>query len=171
MPNLCIPLSLCATPPLISWPPKLYNLVCVCLQWVYHEVDLHMVGTFVRLRAFWTVGSDGWIGVRALLHNLVSNYKGRFTLRWRSAPSRSRSLAQDMVIWGKGRYAGEDVNTIKYYIQVGVMWRSSFLSEALRLPKKLDLRRTPLLKSVRHVGSHVIFPIHVQCSRPKDSWP
>ncbi len=70
---------------------------------------------------------------------------------------RSRVLAQDMVIWGEGWYAGEDEKTIKYFIQVGVLRRSSFLSEALRLPKKLDLRRTPLLKSVRHVGIHVIF--------------
>ena len=34
---------------------------------------------------------------------------------------------------------------------------SSFLSEALRLPKKLDLQRTPLLEGVHHVGIHVIF--------------
>ena len=34
-------------------------------------------------------------------------------------------------------YAGEDEKTIKYFIQVGVLWRSSFLYEALRLPKKL----------------------------------
>ena len=34
-------------------------------------------------------------------------------------------------------YAGEDEKTIKYFIQVGVLWRSSFLYEALRLPNKL----------------------------------
>ena len=45
----------------------------------------------------------------------------------------------------------------KYYIQVGFLRRSSFLSKASRLPKKLDLRRTPFLESVRHVGIHVIF--------------
>ena len=61
-----------------------------------------------------------------------------------------------MVIWGKGRYAGEDDKTINYFIQVGVLQRSSFLSKALRLPKKLDLQRTPFLKSVRHVDIHVI---------------
>ena len=35
--------------------------------------------------------------------------------------------------------------------QVSCLWLN------LRLPKKLDLRRTPLLKSVRHIGIHVIF--------------
>ena len=71
--------------------------------------------------------------------------------------ARSRVLAQVMVIWGKGWYAGEDGKPIKYFIQVGVLRGSSFLSKALRLPKKLDLRRSPLLKSVRHDGIHVIF--------------
>ena len=61
-----------------------------------------------------------------------------------------------MVIWGKGRYAKEDEKTIKYFIQVGVLYRSSYLCEALRLPKELDLWETPLLESVRHVGIHVI---------------
>ena len=70
---------------------------------------------------------------------------------------RSKALAQDIVIWGKGWYVGEDKKIIKYFIQVGVLQRSSFLSEALRLPKKLGLRRTPLLESVHHVGIHVIF--------------
>ena len=76
-----------------------------------------------------------------------------------------------MFIWGKGWYAGGDEKTIKYFIQVGVFWRSSLLSEALRLSKKLDLRRTSLLESVRHVGIDVIIVIHVQCSPPPDSWP
>ena len=62
-----------------------------------------------------------------------------------------------MVIGGKGRFAREDEKTIKYFIQVGVIWRSSLLFEALRLPKKLDLWSTPLLESVLHVGIHVIF--------------
>ena len=66
-----------------------------------------------------------------------------------------RSLAQDMVIWGKGRYAGEDEKIIKYFIQVGVLRRSSF--KALRSPLKIDMQRTPFLKSVCHVGIHVIF--------------
>ena len=70
---------------------------------------------------------------------------------------RSRVLAQYMVVWGKGWYAWEDDKTIKHFIQVGVLWRSIFLSEALRLPKEIDLRRTPLLKSIRQVGIHVIF--------------
>ena len=62
-----------------------------------------------------------------------------------------------MVIWGKGRYAREDEKTIKFSIHVGVLRWSSFMSKALRLPKELDLRRTPLLESIRHVGIHVIF--------------
>jgi hypothetical protein len=33
-------------------------------------------------------------------------------------------------------------------IQVRILQRPSFLSKALRLPKKLDLRRTPLQKSI-----------------------
>ena len=51
----------------------------------------------------------------------------------------------------------EKMKDNKIFYQVGVPRRSSFLSKALRLPKKLDLRRTPLLKRVRHVGIHVIF--------------
>ena len=47
--------------------------------------------------------------------------------------------------------------TIKCFIQVGVLWRSSFLSEALRLPKKHVLWRTPFLKSIHQVGVHVTF--------------
>ena len=39
-------------------------------------------------------------------------------------------------------------NIIKKIPQVGVAQRSSFLSKGLRLPKKLDLQRTPLAKSV-----------------------
>ena len=48
-------------------------------------------------------------------------------------------------------------NNFYFIFQVGVLWRSSFLFEALRLPKKLDLQRTPLLENVCHVGIHVIF--------------
>ena len=70
---------------------------------------------------------------------------------------RSRSLAQDMVIGRKGRYAEEDEKTINDFIQAGVLRMSSVFSKALRLPKKLDLRRTLLLKSVCHIGIHVIF--------------
>ena len=36
----------------------------------------------------------------------------------------------------------------KYFIQVGVLRRSNFLYEPLRMPKKLDLQRNPLQKSV-----------------------
>ena len=32
----------------------------------------------------------------------------------------------------------------KHFIQAGVLRRPNFLYEALRLPKKLDLQRTPL---------------------------
>ena len=45
----------------------------------------------------------------------------------------------------------------KQMFQVGVMWRSSFLSEGLKLPKKLGLLRTSPCKKCCHVGSHVIF--------------
>ena len=107
---------------------------------------------FEPLRA-WKLG-------RRPVYNTVEKCTGRW-----------RALAQDMVIWGKGCCAGEDERTIKYFIQVGGLRRSSLLSKALRLSKKLDLRRTPLLGSVRHVGIHVIFFIHVQCSPPPDSWP
>ena len=51
-------------------------------------------------------------------------------------------------IYIEGWYAGEDEMTINYCIQVGVL---------RRLPKKLDLQRTPLQKKCRHVGIHVIF--------------
>ena len=40
---------------------------------------------------------------------------------------------------------------------VGVLQWPSFLSESLRLPKKLDLRRTSLAKKCWHVGNHVNF--------------
>ena len=70
---------------------------------------------------------------------------------------RSKNLARDMVIWGEGWYAEEDEKRINYFIQVGVLRSQSFLYEALRLPKKLDLRRTPLQKKCYHVGNHVIF--------------
>ena len=46
---------------------------------------------------------------------------------------------------------------LKRMPQVGVLSRSSFLSEGWRLPKKLDFRRTPLAKNCGHVGNHVIF--------------
>jgi len=44
-----------------------------------------------------------------------------------------------------------------YFIQVGDLWRPSFLSEGLRLPKKLDLLRTPLPKSVATLAAMSIF--------------
>ena len=56
----------------------------------------------------------------------------------------------------------------KYSIEVGVLRRPSFLSEALRLPKKPDLWRTPLEKSVATLPTMSFF-IHVQSSPPKDS--
>ena len=62
---------------------------------------------------------------------------------------RSRILAQNMVgYFRRGWYVGEDEKTIKYFTEVRDLQRPSFLFEALRLPKKLDLRRTPLLKSI-----------------------
>ena len=70
---------------------------------------------------------------------------------------RSRILAQDVVICGKGWYAREDEKTINYFTQVGVLRMSSFLSKALKMPKKLDLRRTPPSNKCRRVGNHVIF--------------
>ena len=70
---------------------------------------------------------------------------------------RSRALAQYMVIWGKGWYAGEDERQLKCSIQVGVLRRSDFLSKALRSPKKLDLRKTPLLESATTLASLSFF--------------
>ena len=46
---------------------------------------------------------------------------------------------------------------LNYFIHVGVLKRPSFLSEVVRLPKKLDLRKTPFLKECRNVGNHVVF--------------
>ena len=45
----------------------------------------------------------------------------------------------------------------KHFTQVGVLWRPSFLPKALRLPKKLDLRRTPLQKSVAMLAAMSFF--------------
>ena len=45
----------------------------------------------------------------------------------------------------------------KYFIQVGVLRRPSFLFEALRLPKNLDLQRTPLQKSVPTLATMSFF--------------
>ena len=56
----------------------------------------------------------------------------------------------------------------KYSIQVEVLRRPSFLSKALRLPKKLDLRKTPLQKYVATLIAMPFF-IHVQSSSPKGS--
>ena len=70
---------------------------------------------------------------------------------------RSRSLAQYMVIGGKEDMPEKMKRQSKYVIKIAILRMSSFLSEALRLPKKPDLRRTPLLKSVRQVGIHDIF--------------
>ena len=89
---------------------------------------------------------------------------GPFFVAVEKCTGQSRASAQDMVIWAKGWYAGEDDKTIKYFIRVGVLQVKFFLSEAFRLPKKLDLRRNLLLESVRHID------IHVQCSPPTDSW-
>ena len=47
---------------------------------------------------------------------------------------RSRSLAQDMVIWDKGRYTGEDEKTIKYFTQVGVLRMSMFSGDIFFYP-------------------------------------
>jgi len=60
------------------------------------------------------------------------------------------------------RQAGEDEKTIKNASIFNWSWSSpeaKFNSYpwVLRSPKKLDLQRTPLPKSVRHIGSHVIF--------------
>ena len=43
--------------------------------------------------------------------------------------------------------AKREKNKILKMPQVGVLWRPSFLSKGFRLPKKLNLRRTPLAKS------------------------
>ena len=51
----------------------------------------------------------------------------------------------------------KDEKTIKHSIQVGVLRRPSFMFEAFRLPKILDLWRTPPSKKCGHVDNHVIF--------------
>ena len=107
---------------------------------------------WMNVLTFWTNVSYYHSYVASLLHGLEPFYT---TVE--KCTGRSRVWAQDTVICGKGWYAGEDEKTIIYFIQVGVLWRIGFLSRALRLPKKLDLQRTPLLENVRHVGIHVIF--------------
>ena len=59
-----------------------------------------------------------------------------------------RVLVQDMVIWGEGWSVGEDEKTIFFQFKLEFFWRPRSLSEGLRLPMKLDLRRTPHYKSV-----------------------
>ena len=44
---------------------------------------------------------------------------------------------------------------ILFKLELSGVRMSSFFSEALRLPKKLDLHRTPLSESIHHVGIHV----------------
>jgi hypothetical protein len=46
---------------------------------------------------------------------------------------------------------------LKKMPRVGVLHWSSLFSEDLRLPKKLDLRGTPLEKNVAMLANHVIF--------------
>ena len=53
--------------------------------------------------------------------------------------------------------------------QVGVLQRSNFLFEGLRLPKKLDLRRTPLAKSVAMLVSMLFFHLCLKFST-KEVW-
>jgi hypothetical protein len=52
-------------------------------------------------------------------------------------------------------------NSINITPQVGFLQRPSFLSQSLRLPKKLDLWRTPLPKSVATLAKMSFFPIHM----------
>lgn len=46
---------------------------------------------------------------------------GPFYTMAEKSTSRSKNLAQDMLIWGEVWYAGEDDNTINYFIKVGVL--------------------------------------------------
>ena len=48
-------------------------------------------------------------------------------------------------------------NLLNKIPQVGVIQRPSFLSKGLRLPKKLDLQRTHLVKSVVRLATMPIF--------------
>ena len=84
-------------------------------------------------------------GLRAALH-----YGGEVHRSVKNFSPKHGYLRQRMVC----RRRWEDN---KLFSQVGVLWRSSLLSEALRLPKKLDLRRTPPSRKCRHVGNHVSF--------------
>lgn len=49
---------------------------------------------------------------------------------------------------------------LKEMSQVGVLFKSSFLCEGLRLPKKLGLWRIPLAKSVTMLPNNVRQPCH-----------
>jgi len=80
---------------------------------------------------------------------------------------RSRSSAQGMARDGM---AEKRKGQLKIYIYLRwVLQRLSFLSQGLRLPKKLDLRRTSLQKKVSPRWQPCHFFIHVQNSPPKDS--
>ena len=76
-----------------------------------------------------------------------------------------KNFRQRLAIWGINWYGIQDgkYNNNKMP-QVGVLQRSSFLSEGLRLPpEKLDLQRTPLTKkNICHVGNHVVFSFMLQ---------
>ena len=122
-----------------------------------HEKNLHHHTVFLLFFFWFCAKSLKWsvMGAsREICHAFTSSEGLRpLYTTVEKCTGESRVLAQDMVIWGEGWYAGEAEKTIKYFIQVGVLRRSSFLSEALRLPKKLDLRITPLPKSVTMLAS------------------
>ena len=86
-------------------------------------------------------GHGSWLVCKKMALRVALHYGGEVHWSVRSFSPRHGYLRQGMVCRRR----------------VGVLRRSSFLSEALRLPEKLDLHRTPLLKSVRHVGILVIF--------------
>ena len=88
---------------------------------------------------FWLIGHRNWVNLDygEEVHWSVRNFSPR----------------QGYLSW----YGGQGGKTIKSIPQVGVLRRPSFLSEGLRLPKKLDLWRTLLAKKCCHVGRHVIF--------------
>ena len=88
---------------------------------------------------------------------MSKDVQGRFTLRWRSAPVGQFFLPKAWLVEGRGVVLEKMKRQENSLFKVGVLRRSSFLSKALRLPKKLDLRKTPPSKSVATLATMSFF--------------
>jgi len=90
-----------------------------------------------------THGQNGWKVPRAISNNLGGLYLRATYTMVEKCTVRLRIWVQDMAKMVCPRRGKE-----AKFFEGQVLWRPSFLSEGLRLPKKLDLRRIPLQKSI-----------------------